>query len=208
MPKVTDAHVEARKQQIMEAAQACFARQGFHQTSIQDICQEAALSPGAVYKYFSSKDHIIAASCLECQQGIVDLISAAKSQSSSPLGSLDFIFEHGLEMLNGEELREHAMMMNVHLWSEAIRSEEIKEALFAVTFNTLGQAFADLFKHAQERGEVDPQLDPQALAITVMGMFHGLVLHKSLDPGIDTAACGKAMRALYQGLFKTAVDAE
>ena len=85
-----------------------------------------------------------------------------------------------------------------------MRSEEIKEALLAVTFSTLGQAFADLFEEAQARDEVDSKLDAQALAITVMGMFHGLVLHKSLDPGIDIDACGDAMRALYQGLFRPA----
>ncbi len=201
MPKVTDAHMEARRQQIMEAAQACFSRQGFHQTSIQDICQEADLSPGAVYKYFSSKDHIIAASCLECQQGIADLVNAAKSQGSCPLESLDFIFNHGIEMLSGEAFREPSMM-NVQVWSEAMRSEEIKEALLAVTFNTLGQAFADLFREAQARDEVDLKLNPQALGITVMGMFHGLVLHKTLEPEIDINACGEAMRALYTGLFR------
>ena len=206
MPKVTDAHMEARRQQIMEAAQACFSRQGFHHTSIQDICQEAGLSPGAVYKYFSSKDHIITASCLECQQGIADLVNAAKSQGSSPLESLDFIFNHGIEMLGGEAFREPSMM-NVQVWSEAMRSEEIKEALLAVTFNTLGQAFAELFREAQVRDEIDSKLDPQALAITVMGMFHGLVLHKSLAPEIDIGACGEAMRALYQGLFRTSAEA-
>ena len=206
MPKVSDAHLEARRQQIMDAAKACFSRQGFHQSSIQDICQEAALSAGAVYKYFSSKDHIIAASCLECQQGIADLVNAAKSQCSSPLESLDFVFNHGLAMLGGAAFREHTMM-NVQVWSEAMRSEEIKGALLAVTFDTLGQAFSELFGQAQEQGEVDPQLDPQALGITVMGMFHGLVLHKSLDSGIDINACGQAMRALYQGLFRTSASA-
>ena len=80
MPKVTDAHIAARRQQIIEAARACFSRQGFHQTSVQDICKEAGLSPGAVYGYFPSKEHIIAATCLDCQQGIIDLISAAKSE--------------------------------------------------------------------------------------------------------------------------------
>ncbi|HIN34796.1 MAG TPA: TetR/AcrR family transcriptional regulator, partial [Dehalococcoidia bacterium] len=48
----------------------------FHQTNIQDICKEAELSPGAVYRYFPSKDHIIAATCTDCQQGILDLIDS------------------------------------------------------------------------------------------------------------------------------------
>ena len=206
MPKVTEAHNEARRQQILEAARACFSRQGFHQTSIQDICKEAGLSPGAVYRYFPSKDHIIAATCLDCQQGIVDLIEAAKSQGGSPLQALDFIVDHGINMLSGESSREFTMM-NVQLWSEAMRSEEIKNALLMATIDMLGSAFEELFSQAQEQDLVDRELDSRALAITLMGTFHGLVLHKSLDAEIDISACGDAMRAMYQGIFRTTPDA-
>ena len=206
MPKVSDAHMEARRQQILEAASACFARQGFHQTSIKDICKEAELSPGAVYRYFPSKEHIIAATCLGCQQGIVDFISAANSQGSSPLQALDFIIDHGLNMLSTEESREYTMM-SVQLWSEALRSKEVKDALLETNFDILVQAFTEIFKQAQIQGDVDPQLDPKAVGITVMSMFHGLVLHKSLDPEIDIGACGAAMRALYQGAYRTTAGA-
>jgi AcrR family transcriptional regulator len=37
MPKVTDAHRQARRQQILRAAFACFGREGFHATTVQDI---------------------------------------------------------------------------------------------------------------------------------------------------------------------------
>jgi hypothetical protein len=46
MPKVTEAHLEARRRQIVDAAAACFSQRGFHQTTMQDICKQAALSPG------------------------------------------------------------------------------------------------------------------------------------------------------------------
>ena len=48
MPKVTEAHLEARRQQVLDPAFACFARQGFHQTTMDDICREAGLSAGAL----------------------------------------------------------------------------------------------------------------------------------------------------------------
>jgi len=206
MPKVSEAHIEARRQQILEAANACFARQGFHQTSVQDICREAELSPGAVYRYFPSKEHIIAATCLDCQQGIIALIELARSQGGSPLQTLDFIIGHGLEMLSGESFLE-VSMMNVQVWSEALRSVEIRDALLAASIGTLEQAFSELFLEAQEQGQVDSKLDSGALAITLMGTFHGLVLHKSLDSTIDISACGEAMRAMYQGLFRITADA-
>ena len=205
MPKITDAHIEARRQQILEAARACFARQGFHQTSIQDICNESGLSPGAVYRYFPSKDHIIAATCLDCQQWIIALIDAAKSQGGPPLQTLDFIMDHGLQMLSGESFLE-VSMMNVQVWSEAMRSKEIWDALLEASIGTLGQVFSEIFLEAQKQGLVDSQLDSEALAITLMGTFHGLVLHKSLDSTIDIGACGDAMRAMYQSLFQITAD--
>ncbi len=39
----------------------CFAREGFHRTTMQDIFREADLSPGAVYSYFEGKDELIEA---------------------------------------------------------------------------------------------------------------------------------------------------
>src|SRR5262249_31525834 len=52
---------ERRRSQILEAALACFRRRGFHQATMQEICAEAGISPGALYRYFGSKSDIIAA---------------------------------------------------------------------------------------------------------------------------------------------------
>src|SRR5216110_1869083 len=49
-----------RRDEILVAAQTCFARAGFHQTSMQEICTEAGMSPGNLYRYFRSKEDIIA----------------------------------------------------------------------------------------------------------------------------------------------------
>src|ERR1019366_6037828 len=61
MPRVSQEHLDARRRQIIDAARRCFVRNGFHATSMQDVLAEAALSAGAVYRYFPSKDDIIAA---------------------------------------------------------------------------------------------------------------------------------------------------
>ena len=61
MPKVTEEHVEARRRQILSAALRCFAREGFHRATMQDIFREADLSPGAVYSYFNGKDELMMA---------------------------------------------------------------------------------------------------------------------------------------------------
>ena len=71
MPKVSEEHLEARKQQIVHAAFLCFSSKGFHPTMMQDICAEAELSAGAVHRYFSSKEAIIASACDESQNATI-----------------------------------------------------------------------------------------------------------------------------------------
>src|SRR5687768_10493304 len=95
MPKVTEAYTAARRQQIIDAAYRCFARKGFHQTTMRDIYQETKLSPGAVYHYFDSKDAIIQASFEFDYERSLDLFDAAIA-SDDPLKALkdlcDFFF--------------------------------------------------------------------------------------------------------------------
>ncbi|MCQ3943528.1 MAG: TetR family transcriptional regulator, partial [Alphaproteobacteria bacterium] len=38
-----------RRDEILNAARQCFARTGFHQTSMQEICAAAGMSPGNLY---------------------------------------------------------------------------------------------------------------------------------------------------------------
>ena len=52
---------EARRQQIQDAAAACFRRSGFHGASMQEIARTANLSVGQIYRYFENKEAIIEA---------------------------------------------------------------------------------------------------------------------------------------------------
>ena len=60
MPKLKPEVQRARSEHILDAAEQCFARAGFHRTTIHDICKEASVSPGALYVYFDSKEALIA----------------------------------------------------------------------------------------------------------------------------------------------------
>ena len=65
MPRVAESYLQSRRRQIMDAAIRCFAREGFHRTTMQDIFRETGLSAGAIYRYFKSKEDIVAAIAAE-----------------------------------------------------------------------------------------------------------------------------------------------
>lgn len=78
MPRVSQAHLDARRQQIVEAARARFASHGFARTSMADIVTESGLSNGAIYRYFTSKDEIVIA---VCEQGTEALPTALTGEA-------------------------------------------------------------------------------------------------------------------------------
>lgn len=71
MPRVSEQHLAARRQQILDAAAALFSEHGFARTSMSDVVRESGLSMGAVYRYFPSKADLVIAVC-EGHGGDVD----------------------------------------------------------------------------------------------------------------------------------------
>src|SRR6476469_7908383 len=71
-----------RRSAILSAAQTCLARSGLHQTSMQEICSQAGMSPGNLYRYFRSKEDIIA--------GIAERDRAETAQQFAAVGEGNF----------------------------------------------------------------------------------------------------------------------
>ena len=194
MPKVTEAHVEARKHQILEAAIHCFGRQGFHKTTMQDICTEASLSPGALYRYFPSKEEIIEAMVAERRRlGFVRIEEARRLSSTvDALNTLSGAFDD-IDDITG-------CAVDVELWGEAFRNPRIAGAL-SDDMRAVCTAFAAIIRVAQDRGDINPKLDSHSVARILLSLFHGMVIQKSLDPSIDLNGYVEALKAMMTGRF-------
>lgn len=200
MPKVTDAHLEARRQQILEAASACFARKGFHHSTMQDICAEAGLSPGAVYRYFSSKEEIIQAMAEESRRRSTALIEAVqeKEDTRAVIEELSQAFFGWLE----EGGCEHDVRLTVELWAEALRNPQVME-LLRHTLDSHREPFTGLIRKAQRRGEINPRLDPAAAARVMISFYEGLLLQMAVDPKADVGKYVAVVKAMMSGDFWT-----
>src|SRR5262245_20761929 len=61
VPRVTEAHREARRAQIRAAALRAFTTKGYQRASISDVVTESGLSAGAIYGHYDGKQALFAA---------------------------------------------------------------------------------------------------------------------------------------------------
>ena len=74
---------EATRQRILDAARVVFAEKGVFGASIEDICEQAGFTRGAVYSNFADKDDILRAVIEREHQALLDHIA----------GSIDIVDE-------------------------------------------------------------------------------------------------------------------
>lgn len=195
MPKVSDEYKEKQRRHIIDSAYRCFARKGFHQTTMRDIFDEAELSAGAIYRYFSSKDAIIQASFDFDYRRSFDRFHAA-SYSPDPLQALidliDFLF-HGLKSAAALG----AGRVNVQGWGEALLNPALGAARREVIDHYL-EALAEVIRHGQQIGQVDRALDPRSMARVLLSLYYGLELQRALDEEVDIDSYAAAVRALLR----------
>ena len=198
MPKVLPEYLELRKQQILDAAALCFSRRGFHQTTMQDICREVELSPGAVYRYFPSKEAIIEGMCNRGQEAN----AAGLDQGLAAQGTLDafdqLIRIFFLEMDNLKSFEVCAL--NVELIAESPRNERVQKLQERAIQDVLGR-LVTFMQASQHAGDVDPTLDPEAIARVMIAQYQGLVTQRLVEPEIDIAAYAEVLRSLFGGKF-------
>jgi AcrR family transcriptional regulator len=198
MPKVLPEYLELRRQQILEAAATCFARRGFHQTTMQDICREVELSPGAVYRYFPSKDAIIEGMCSRGREQNGQALDEALTTDDTLSVFDELIRVFFLEMDNLKSLE--FCTLNVELIAESPRNERVQE-LQAANLQNVRSRLAPFVREAQAAGEVDPSLDPDAIARVMIAQYQGLITQRLVERDVDLTRYADVLRSLFSGRF-------
>jgi len=84
VPKIADKARTARRDQIIAAAAGCFARAGYHATTMADIAETAGVSKGTPYLYFPGKEALFIALYEEWDCGLAARVDAAVGGLAEP----------------------------------------------------------------------------------------------------------------------------
>jgi TetR/AcrR family transcriptional repressor of uid operon len=199
MPKVKPETLAARREQVLRAAETCFARQGFHQTTIQDVIRESGLSAGCIYSYFSSKEDLIQA-IGEDRHTRDDVLMSIKDKEADPLESLRAIaraFVGDLQKEQGLRTRRVALQ----LWAEALRDDVIREQVTSGIRKPI-TVIVKLLRHGQRLGVIDAAINPQTIARTMVAMFQGIVLQRLWKEPFPTTEAMNAFDLFLSSIAK------
>jgi AcrR family transcriptional regulator len=181
MARVSQEHLDARRRQILDGAARCFARNGFHGTSMQDVLKEAGLSAGAVYRYFPGKEDIIAAITEETFAVIRGAFEEAARMTPPPtpdvllgrvLGGVLAGEVHGLE-------RRAFAALVVQLWSETLRDERLA-ALVDDGYATMRVAWTKLVDAYRSAGILASEVPGDHVARTMIAAAQGFIVQEAL----------------------------
>ena len=196
MPKISDEKLAARRQQILDAAATCFARDGFHRTSMQDVVRECGVSAGLVYRYFAGKDEMIAAIVTQWHDE-----RRARLESGPPA-------EAYLALLRsvGEPQARDGLRLGVQVWAEALRSAPIRDVVLAGVDEPRALAAGVLAAGVLAAGVLaagapaGPGTDADAVARILIAIYQGLVLQTAWDETVDNEAFVRALTSMLGGL--------
>ncbi|NEW39979.1 TetR/AcrR family transcriptional regulator [Nocardia cyriacigeorgica] len=194
MPRVSEEHLERRRQQILAAAQRCFSRKGFYNTSMQDVFAESGLSAGAVYRYFKSKDELVAALASNAS---VDLRAMmAEVIRREPLPTPAEVVHHILDWFLPNTGPEGRLRLAPQAWSLALVDPDaavyVRKAILGIR-----EMWTEYIERMIEVGWLPEDTDKDATATAMFGILPGFLLQQLIIGDFDHKAAVRGMETLF-----------
>lgn len=195
MPKLKPATQTARREHILDAAERCFARTGFHRTTMHDICRLAGISPGALYVYFDSKEALI--------EGITERDRAEFAEQFARVAEApDFM--SALKTLGDyymQEDRAHKGPLCVEIGLEGLRNSVVGD-IFRRFDREVLDSFERLFRRLQSEGRIAPAMDIPSVTTAFSVLADGLFWRNAVHPAFDRERAMAVVLAMVEQLLR------
>ena len=155
-----------QRESLLDAALACFVRQGIGATSLRDIAREAGVTPALLHYYFGDKPQLQAAVVEERLMPVMAMLREPLQQAGDDVAALIAGFVGGV----GKMAIAHPWLPP--LWVREVLCEggALRDVMFRRVGPVIPNMMAARFAAAQARGEIQPDLDPRLLMVSLVGL--------------------------------------
>ena len=175
---------------------ACFTRQGYVNTTMDDIVAESGLSKGAIYWYFKSKDDLFEAAANSVLERVAEKSLATVQACETATERLRVGAQSMVEVCR--EIEGYFGLV-VEFWTQSERGEKAI-SFWAEMIAQYRQGIKAIFDMGIQTGEFKP-VDTDALAWMIMAAYDGLAAYHMMMPDIDMDKTSEGfIEALLKGL--------
>ncbi len=188
---------ETRREQIAEAAVHIIHAQGLKGVRMESIARAVGVVPSALYRHFSGKDAVLDAVLDWLGRRLQGIVAEARSAESAPLAQL--------RSLLGRHARLIQRFQGIPrvLFSDSVQIENAgyKAKAYQILQDYLAQV-AQMFRGAQDRGEIRADIAAETLSIMFLGLFQpAAVLWIMSDGAFDAEAhIERAWQVFFGGI--------
>lgn len=183
-------------QRILEAAKTCFVRSGFQGASVQQICAEVGMSPGALYRYFPSKEAIIAAIAEADRKHDAEMFALIEQAPSIFEGIIACAMAH----IRHTHLDGNAAMFT-EIRAESMRNELVRDTCLQCMMDVEND-FRVHLERAIGAGEIDPVLPLESLLGILMSIGEGIAINDLPSRNITFDEIETALRVSLGALLR------
>ena len=186
-------HAEATRRAVLAAARTLFGRQGYAQTSVEDIAAAARVTKGAVYHHFAGKKALFRAVYAEVEAETQTRAVSAGDPEDPPVDQIVAKVNAYLDAALDEEIRQITLIDGPTMFGLEPENAPDQQAAQAGVRLFIATAIA--------RGQI-ADLDPDVLTEIIGGLawLGGLLIARASDPDASRAALGKALDTMLRGL--------
>jgi AcrR family transcriptional regulator len=206
MGRVSDAHLEARRQSIMLAACDVFSKKGVEAATMAEIAARANISPGAIYRYFPGKEEL--ARCCMDEGGVaVHAQWTVTPDPSNPGPSFAELARRTVAELDAPS-QQMATTLYLQRILQAVFADDDGESMeeFFSEKRTIGKGIATRLKLEVDAGRLPRGLDLNALAGALYSFYIGARLTKLVAPEADIQGQLDQITALFAAASNNAVS--
>jgi len=184
MPKIAETARAARREQIIAGGLACFARSGYHLTTMADVAAQAGVSKGTPYLYFDSKQALFLALHEQWDCGAGQRVGQAiaglpDGQRQSPRAVL-----HAIAAAIAAHVQAEAETCRVLMEARALAAHEpVIAAAVRAADQQMHRQLQELFAAGVAAGDWPAGTDPALAARLFTAALYGLMAQWHLVPG-------------------------